>query len=75
MIQLELEAIPRLNRGIELCESVGDNGTRDLPQKILVDEEHHVAGLEAQLHIIEEAGAANYLAQQINGEVINRPST
>ena len=37
-------------------------------QKFLVDEEHHVDWLETQLRIIEEAGAANYLAQQINGE-------
>ena len=67
-LQLEYEAVPRLNRGIELATSVGDNGSRDLLLKILTDEEHHVDYLEAQLHIIKEVGIENYLAQQIHGE-------
>jgi bacterioferritin len=67
-LQLEYEAVPRLNRGIELCISVGDNGTRELLVKILTDEEHHVDYLEAQLGIIREIGIENYLAQQIHGE-------
>ena len=67
-LQLELEAIPRLNRGIELCQSVSDNGSRELLTKILVDEEHHVDWLEAQLNIIQEVGIGNYLAQQMDGE-------
>lgn len=67
-LQLELEAIPRLNDGIELCRKVGDNGSRDLLVKILTDEEHHVDYLEAQLHVIAEVGYENYLAQQIEGE-------
>src|SRR3954451_6134464 len=41
-LQVELEAIPRLNRGIALCQEVGDNGSRELLTKILTDEEHHV---------------------------------
>jgi bacterioferritin len=67
-LQVEYEAVPRLNNGIKLCESVGDNGSRDLLLKILTDEEHHVDYLEAQLGIIREVGIENYLAQQINGE-------
>jgi bacterioferritin len=67
-LALELEAVPRLNRGIRLCEQAGDNGSRDLLVKILTDEEHHVDFLEAQLHIIQEIGIENYLAQQIEGE-------
>ena len=67
-LQLEYEAVPRLNRGIELATSVGDNGSRELLLKILTDEEHHVDYLEAQLHIIQEVGIDNYLAQQIHGE-------
>lgn len=67
-LDLELEALPRLNKGIELAVSVGDNGTRDLLTRILTDEEHHVDYLEAQLHIIKEAGLQNYLAQQIHAE-------
>jgi len=67
-LQVEYEAVPRLNRGIELCVAVGDNGSRELLVKILTDEEHHVDFLEAQLHIIQEIGVENYLAQQIEGE-------
>jgi bacterioferritin len=67
-LQVEYEAVPRLNNGIKLCESVGDNGSRDLLLKILTDEEHHVDYLEAQLGIIREVGIENYLAQQISGE-------
>jgi bacterioferritin len=67
-LQLEYEAVPRLNRGIDLCVSVGDNGSRELLVKILTDEEHHVDYLEAQLHVIREVGLENYLAQHIHGE-------
>ena len=67
-LNLELDAIPRLNQGIALAVQVGDNGTRELLTKILTDEEHHVDYLEAQLHVIQEVGIENYLAQQIHGE-------
>ena len=67
-LALELDAIPRLNQGIALAVQVGDNGTRELLTRILTDEEHHVDYLEAQLHIVQEIGMENYLAQQIHGE-------
>lgn len=64
-LKLEEEAIPRLNKAIHKAVEVGDNGSRDLFEKILVDEEHHIDFLEAQLHMIKEMGYENYLAQQI----------
>jgi bacterioferritin len=64
-LNLEYEAIPRLNRAINAAVAVADNGSRDLFEKILVDEEHHVDYLEAQLHMIAEMGYENYLTQQI----------
>ena len=64
-LQLEYDAVKRLNEGIELCTAAGDNGSRDLAQEILDDEEHHVEWLEGQLHAIGEMGIANYLAQQL----------
>jgi bacterioferritin len=67
-LALEMDAIPRLNSGIALAVKVGDNGSREILTKILTDEEHHVDYLEAQLHIIQEIGLDNYLAQQIHGE-------
>jgi bacterioferritin len=67
-VQLEYEAVDRLNEGIKACVAAGDNGSRELLEKILVDEEHHVDWLEAQLHAIEEMGIQNYLAQQLHEE-------
>lgn len=62
---LELEALPRLNEGIELCRKVGDNNTRHLLEEILEDEEEHVDWIEAQLSLVQQVGIQNYLAQQI----------
>ena len=67
-LQVEYEAVDRLNEGIKACVAVGDNGSRELLEKILVDEEGHVDWLEAQLHAIEEMGIQNYLAQQLHGD-------
>jgi len=64
-LQLEYDAVKRLNEGIKMCAAAGDNGSRDLAQKILDDEEHHIDWLEGQLHAIGEMGIANYLAQQL----------
>ncbi|MBM3727328.1 MAG: bacterioferritin [Acidobacteria bacterium] len=64
-LALECEAIPRLNKAINAAVKAGDNGSRDLFEKILVDEEQHVDYLEAQLHMIKEMGYANYLAQHM----------
>jgi bacterioferritin len=67
-LEVEYEAVKRLNAGIKTCVEVGDNGSRDLLQKILDDEEVHIDWLEGQLHAIEETGIQNYLAQQIYAE-------
>jgi len=64
-LALEVEAVARLNRFIQAAREAGDNGSRDLFEKILLDEEEHIDYLEAQLHIISEIGLDNYLAQQI----------
>lgn len=65
---LELEALPRLQQGIETCRELGDNNSRHLLEEILEDEEEHVDWLEAQLSLVEQVGIQNYLAQQINGD-------
>lgn len=65
-LKLELEALPRLNEAIKAATEARDNGSRDLFEKILVDEEEHVDWLEAQLHMIKEVGLENYLATQIH---------
>ena len=65
-LAVETEAIERLNRGIELCVAKSDNGTRELLESILKDEEEGADHLEAQLHIIKEVGVEAYLAEQIH---------
>ena len=67
-LQLEYDAVKRLNDGIKLCVQAGDNGSRDLLQGILNDEEHHIDWLEAQLGVIKEIGIQNYLTQQMGEE-------
>jgi bacterioferritin len=64
-LQLEYTAVKRLNDGIKACVAVGDNGSRELLEKILLDEEHHIDWLEGQLYMIKEMTYENYLAQQL----------
>lgn len=66
-LKLELDAIKVLTNGINAATEANDYGSRDLFEMVLKDEEEHVDHLEAQLHIIQEIGIQNYLAQQING--------
>jgi bacterioferritin len=65
-LELEREAITRLNRGIAECSTAGDNGSRDLLEEILEGEEEHADWLETQLHLLDELGEAHYLAQQMH---------
>jgi bacterioferritin len=65
-LELEKEAIERLNPGIARCVELGDNGSRELLKEILVGEEGHADWLEAQLELISQVGDAHYLAQQIH---------
>ena len=64
-LKLENQAIPRLQKGIQLCYKTSDHGSRELLEHILVNEEEHVDWLESQLHILNELGVENYLAEQI----------
>jgi len=64
-LDLEYTAVKRLNDGIKACVAAGDNGSRELLEKILVDEEHHIDWLEGQLHAIKEMTYENYLTQQM----------
>jgi bacterioferritin len=59
-------AIDAYNEGIHLAVQVGDNGTRDLLDSILVEEEAHIDWIEAQLDQVGQMGIQNYLAQQVD---------
>ena len=67
-LETEKAAIERYNRGIALAVAKGDNGSRELMEHRLVDEESHADWLEAQLHIIDTIGVENYLAQQLDDD-------
>jgi len=66
-VEVEYEAVKRLNEGIEACRAKGDNGTRALLEKMLADEEDHVDWLEEQQRLVESLGESAYLAEQIKG--------
>lgn len=59
-------AVKAYNEGIRLATEVGDNGTRELLESTLKDEEAHIDWLEAQLDQIEQMGIQNYLVEQID---------
>jgi bacterioferritin len=65
-LDLEKAAIERLNRAVTAARDVGDNGSRELFERILLGEETHADWLEAQLTAIEQVGVQNYLAQQLH---------
>lgn len=67
-LQLEINAVKRLNAAVATAVKCQDNGSRELFERILKDEEEHVDRLEAQLHLIKEMGYEFYLAQQLGTE-------
>lgn len=64
-LKLEMEALERLSKGIATCRDKLDEGTRQLLDGILHEEEEGIDWLEAHLELIEQVGIQNYLAQMI----------
>jgi len=62
----ESRAIKAYNDAIKLAVEVGDNGTRDMLESILKDEEDHIDWIEAQLDQIGQMGVQAYLSEQIS---------
>ncbi|MEW5982317.1 MAG: bacterioferritin [Acidobacteriota bacterium] len=60
----EVDAVKGYNDTIALAVKVGDNGTREMLAKILIDEERHVDWGETQRELIKQMGLQNYLANQ-----------
>jgi bacterioferritin len=61
----EAGAVKAYNDAIRLAVEVGDNGTRELFESILKDEEDHIDWLEAQLDQVAQMGIQNYLVEQV----------
>jgi bacterioferritin len=58
----ETGAIKAYNETIAAAVLAGDNGTREMVAKILLDEERHVDWAEMQRELIRQMGLQNYLA-------------
>jgi len=58
-------AIKAYNNGIRLAVEMSDNGTRDLLEEILEDEEEHIDWIESQLDQVEQMGLQVYLGEQL----------
>jgi bacterioferritin len=63
--EAEETAIKAYNDAIKLAVEVGDNGSRDLFEEILEDEEDHIDWIESQLDQIEQMGLQVYLGEQL----------
>lgn len=63
-MKIEEMAIPMYKDAIHYCESVRDYVTRDMLQKILVEEEEHVDFLETQFDLIKQIGIERYIKLQ-----------
>lgn len=61
----ELGAVETYNKAIKACVEQSDNGSRELFESILKDEEIHLDWLEAQLDQISQMGIQNYLVEQL----------
>ena len=58
-------AIKAYNEAIKLASDLADNGTREMLEDILGDEEDHIDWLEAQLDQISQMGIQTYLVEQV----------
>jgi bacterioferritin len=63
-LEAEAGAIKAYNDGIRLCLEIGDNGSRELIEGNLYDEEEHLDWLETQLDQINQMSLQNYLLGQ-----------
>lgn len=62
----EADAIKHYNAAIEEAIKLSDNGTREILDHILKDEEDHIDWLEAQIDQITQMGVQNYLVEQVD---------
>jgi bacterioferritin len=65
-LSAETEAVKAYNEGIRLTVEAGDNGSRELLESILKEEEDHTDWLESQLDQIEHMGIQTYLSEQLS---------
>ena len=64
-LKLEVDQVKVFKKGVELAAQAGDHASRELCERLLIDEEEHVDYLETQLNLIKDLGIKNYLMQQM----------
>ncbi len=62
----ETDAVRQYNEAVKVCVEARDDGSRELFEGMIKDEEGHVEYLEAQIHSIQEMGIGNYLSQHLH---------
>jgi bacterioferritin len=65
-LALEVDAVARYNRGVQLCLAKGDAGTREILETLLSGEESHLDWIETQQRIIAEIGIERYLQSHLH---------
>ncbi|MFG2677895.1 bacterioferritin [Streptomyces sp. NPDC048392] len=63
--EIEVEAIDRLRRGIEVMRAKHDITSANVFEAILADEEQHIDYLDTQLELVEKLGEPLYLSTVI----------
>jgi bacterioferritin len=66
--EAEIGAVKSYQNSIKICFEVGDAGSRELFEHLLIDEENHLDFLEAQLSQIDQMGLEGYLGAQLDNE-------
>ncbi len=67
-LALEVNAVTTYNGGVQLATEVGDAGSKEIIERIVVESEESVDWLETQLHQIKTIGTELYLAGQVGEE-------
>lgn len=67
-LRLEVNAVNTYNEAVLLASEVGDTGSREIIERIVVESEESVDWLETQLHQIKTIGMELYLAGQAGEE-------
>lgn len=64
-LALEIAAVDRYRKGIQLALDHGDAGTRELLERVLVNEEAHLDWIETQQRVVADIGIERYLQSQL----------
>ncbi|MCA9084007.1 MAG: bacterioferritin [Planctomycetaceae bacterium] len=64
-LKLELNAVSTYNAGVKLAAELGDAGSKEIMERIVVESEESVDWIETQLNLIRTMGLELYLAGQV----------